>query len=72
VAYVNIQEPKDKAARFSAKNQLPYRTLLDLTGDVSNAYDIAGVPSMVLIKDGRIVTRNYRLIDSYLEKIFKK
>ena len=72
VAYVNIQEPREKVARFSAKNQLPYRTLLDLKGDVSMDYNIAGVPAMVLIKDGRIVTRTYRLIDGYLEKLFHK
>ncbi|MDQ5987194.1 MAG: Thiol-disulfide oxidoreductase ResA [Syntrophus sp. SKADARSKE-3] len=72
VAYVNIQEPREKAARFSAKNQLPYRTLLDLKGDVSMDYNISGVPAMVLIKDGRVVTRTYRLIDGYLEKLFKK
>ena len=72
VAYVNIQEPREKVTRFSAKNQLPYRTLLDLKGDVSMDYNIVGVPAMVLIKDGRIVTRTYRLIDGYLEKLFKK
>ncbi len=72
VAYVNIQEPREKVLRFSTKNQLPYRTLLDMNGDVANAYDVMGVPAMVLIKDGKILTKNYRLIDDYLERLFTK
>ena len=72
VAYVNILESRDKAARFSAKYQLPYRTLLDQSGQVANTYDVVGVPAMILIRDGKILTRNYRLIDSYLEKLFSR
>ena len=72
VAYINIQESRDKAARFSAKYQLPYRTLLDVTGEVAGAYDVMGVPSMVLIKNGKMLTKDYRLIDAYLEKIFPR
>jgi len=72
IAYVNIEETQDKVARFSTKNQLPYRTLLDSKGEVANAYEVMGVPALILIKDGRILTRNYRLIDGYLEKLFAK
>lgn len=70
IAYVNIQEPQDKVARFSAKYQLPYRTLLDVSGDVAGAYGIRGVPSMILLKEGQLVTRDYRLVDAYLAKLF--
>ena len=70
VVYVNIQEPREKVARFSAKYQLPYRTLLDLSGDVAGAYGIRGVPAMILMKEGQLVTRDYRLIDAYLAKLF--
>ena len=72
VAYVNIQEPREKVTRFSAKYQLPYRALLDFSGEVANAYDVMGVPAMILIKDNRILVRNYRLIDGHLEKMFGK
>jgi len=72
VAYVNIQEPQDKVARFSAKYQLPYRTLLDSSGEVAASYGIRGVPAMALLKDGKILTLDYRLIDGYLEKIFPR
>jgi peroxiredoxin len=72
VAYVNIMEPRDKVLRFNNKYQLPYRTLLDASGAVANAYDVVGVPAMILIRDGRVLTRHYRLIDGYLEKLFKK
>ena len=72
VAYINIEEPQDRVIRFSKKYQLPYRTLLDIKADVANAYDIMGVPSMILLKEGKVVTRNYRLMDSYLDKLFSQ
>ncbi len=72
VANIDIQESRDKVVRFAAKYQLPYRILLDEKGDVASAYGIVGVPSMVLVKDGVVVTRNYRLIDGTLEKLFRK
>jgi len=72
MANINIQESRDKVTRFAAKHQLPYRILLDEKGDVASAYGIVGVPAMILIKDGVVVTRNYRLVDGTLEKLFRK
>jgi peroxiredoxin len=72
MANIDIQESQDKVARFAAKYQLPYRILLDEKGDVASAYGIVGVPAMILIKDGIVVTRNYRLVDGTLEKLFRK
>lgn len=69
---IDIQESRDKVARFAAKYQLSYRVLLDEKGDVASAYGIMGVPAMILIKDGVVVTRNYRLVDGTLEKLFRK
>ena len=69
---IDIQESRDKVARFAARYQLPYRVLLDETGDVATAYGIMGVPAMILIKEGKVVTRNYRLVDGTLEKLFRK
>ena len=72
MANINIQEPRDKVARYAAKYQLPYRVLLDETGSVAAAYGIMGVPAMVLIKNGFIVTRHYRQVDSALARLFGK
>jgi len=69
---IDIQESRDKVARFAAKYQLPYRILLDEKGDVASSYGIVGVPAMILIKNGMVITRNYRLIDGTLEKLFRK
>jgi peroxiredoxin len=72
MANIDIQESRDKVSRFATKYQLPYRILLDEKGDVASTYGIVGVPSMILIKDGVVVTRNYRLVDGTLEKLFRK
>ncbi|MEI7636847.1 MAG: TlpA disulfide reductase family protein [Syntrophus sp. (in: bacteria)] len=72
IANIDIQESRDKVARFATKYQLPYRILLDEKGDVASAYGIVGVPAMILIKDGVVVTRNYRSVDGTLEKLFRK
>ena len=69
---IDIQESRDKVARFAAKYQLPYRILLDGKGDVASSYGIVGVPAMILIKNGVVVTRNYRQVDGALEKLFRK
>jgi peroxiredoxin len=69
---IDIQESQDKVSRFAARYQLPYRVLLDERGDVASAYGIVGVPAMILIKDGLVVTRNYRLVDGILAKLFRK
>jgi peroxiredoxin len=73
VAAVDIEEPKNKVSQFAAKNQIPYRTLLDEEGRVAGAYDITGVPSMVLInKEGKVLTRKYFAIDTVLETLLKE
>ncbi|MDI9569239.1 MAG: TlpA disulfide reductase family protein [Pseudomonadota bacterium] len=72
MASIDIQESQDKVARFAARYRLPYRVLLDETGAVAAAYRIVGVPTMVLIDNGSIVTRNYRQVDGALRKLFPK
>jgi peroxiredoxin len=60
-------------SQFAARNQIPYKTLLDEKGRVAGAYDITGVPTMVLInRDGRVLTRKYFAIDTVLETLLKK
>lgn len=73
IVNIDIQEPKEKVAKFTAKYGLPYRVLLDEDGAVSGIYDIRGVPSMVLVdQNGNILCRQCRKIETLLETILKK
>ncbi|MBP7232025.1 MAG: TlpA family protein disulfide reductase [Syntrophaceae bacterium] len=56
VIYINIMEPEKKVTRFVQANVLPYRTLLDENGRVGAAYNVVGVPMIILVdKNGNIV-----------------
>ncbi len=72
MAGIDIQESQGKVARYANRHKLPYRVLLDETGAVAAAYRIVGVPTMVLISNGVVVTRNYRQVDGALRKLFPK
>ncbi len=73
VVCIDIEEPKNRVSQFAAKNQIPYRTLLDEKGRVAGAYDITGIPAMVLInRDGRVLTRKYFAIDTVIETLLDK
>ena len=68
---IDIDEPREKVARFAARYKLPYQSLLDETGRVPEAYGVMGVPSLVLIdKDDKIICRQCRSVDTILDKIF--
>jgi peroxiredoxin len=70
---IDIEEPKNRVSQFAVKNQIPYRTLLDEKGRVAGAYDITGIPAMVLInRDGRVLTRKYFAVDTVLETLLDK
>jgi peroxiredoxin len=72
VINIDIQEPLDKVSRFAGKYQLPYRVLLDETGLVAEAYQIVGVPTMILIdQNGALISRQYQAIEGLLEKLFR-
>ena len=69
---IDIQEPKDKVSRFHDRYQLPYHVLLDEKGLVAEAYQINGVPTMILIDQNRnLVSRQYLVIDGLLESVVK-
>ncbi len=73
VAGIDIEESKNRVSQFAAKNQIPYRTLLDERGRVAGAYDITGIPAMVLInRDGKVLTTKYFAIDTVLETLLGK
>lgn len=72
VVNVDIQEPRDRVARYAEKYQLPYRVLLDVQGDVAGVYEVVGVPSLILVNaEGMIVCRQCRSVDTLLEGLFK-
>jgi peroxiredoxin len=73
IVNIDIQESKEKVAKFTAKHELPYRVLLDEDGVVSGVYDIKGVPSMVLVDpNGNILCRQCQQVEPLIEKILKK
>jgi len=72
VVNIDIQELPDKVSRFADKYQLPYRVLLDETGLVAEAYQIVGVPTLILIdQNGALISRQYPAIDGLLKTLFK-
>ena len=73
VIYVNIMEPAKKVSRFAQTNSLPYRTLLDEEGNVANAYNVVGVPMILLIdKDGYIVKVGHSSSEMPLDNVLQK
>ncbi|MHB8770258.1 MAG: TlpA family protein disulfide reductase [Syntrophales bacterium] len=73
VVNIDIQESKEKVAKFAAQNQLPYRVLLDEAGTVSSVYEIRGVPTMILVdKNGMVACRQCRSVDSVLSAMMKE
>jgi peroxiredoxin len=73
VVGIDIEEPKNRVSQFAAKNRIPYKILLDEKGRVAGAYDITGIPAMVLInRDGKVLTRKYSAIDTVIETLLEK
>jgi peroxiredoxin len=73
IVNVDIQESKEKVAKFTARYGLPYRVLLDEDGTVGGIYDIRGVPSMVLVdQNGNIVCRQCQRVEPLIETLLKK
>ena len=73
IVNIDIQESKEKVAKFTAKYGLPYRVLLDEDGAVGGIYDIRGVPSMVLVDpNGNILCRQCQRVEPLIETLLKK
>lgn len=73
IVNIDIQESKEKVAKFAAKYGLPYRVLLDEDGTVAGIYDIRGVPSMVLVDPkGNILCRQCQRVEPIIDTILKK
>lgn len=72
VIYINIMEPAKKVARFVQANALPYRTLLDEDGSVGNAFNVVGVPMIILVdKDGLITKVGHSSSEMPLDKVLQ-
>ncbi|KAF0156930.1 MAG: alkyl hydroperoxide reductase/thiol specific antioxidant/Mal allergen [Syntrophaceae bacterium] len=72
VIYINIMEPAKKVQRFAQANSLPYRTLLDEDGSVANAYNVVGVPMIMLVdKDGNIIKVGHSSSEMPLDKVLR-
>ncbi|MDI6776125.1 MAG: TlpA disulfide reductase family protein [Syntrophales bacterium] len=70
IVNIDIQESQERVSLFAAKYRLPYRTLLDKTGDVANVYDVRGVPTMILInREGNVVCWQCRSVDTLLKTL---
>ncbi len=68
---IDIQETKEKVARFADHNALPYPILLDETGEVAQAYGVVGVPFTALLdRDGRVVCLPCRSLDMELSALY--
>ena len=73
VVSIDIQESKTRVSQFAEKNRVSYRMLLDENGDVAGAYEVRGIPAMVLVgKDGTIISKQYGVVDTLLETLFAK
>lgn len=72
VVYINIMEPAKKVARFAQANSLTYRTLMDEDGNVGNAYNVVGVPMIVLVdKNGYVVKVGHSSSEMPLDKVLQ-
>ncbi len=70
---IDILESRDKVSRFAAQYQLPYRTLLDETGQVAEAFGVRGVPSLAIIgPDGALACMPCRNPEETLASLMGK
>ena len=67
---IDIQEPLKKVRSYAARHGIDYRVLLDEKAETAKAYNVRGVPSLILVdRDGTIVCRQCRLLDMLLESL---
>ncbi len=70
---IDILESKSKVSRFVSQYQLPYRTLLDETGQVSEAFGVRGVPSLAIVRpDGGLACMPCRNPEETLASLLGK
>jgi len=73
VAQIFIQESQRKVSSFARQYNLSYRVLLDENGAVAEAYEVRGVPDIILLdRDGRVLCRHCPDLDASLKNLFGK
>lgn len=68
---INVRESLDKVSRYADKYELPYRSLLDKDGVVSQRYGIRGVPALILLDEEGMIVGGQRFINPLLASMFK-
>lgn len=69
--YIDINESKERVARFAKTNSFPYLVLVDEDGSVASEYSIIGIPTLFLVdKEGNIIAITHRTSDLPLEALF--
>jgi len=67
---IDIQESRKKVRSYASWNDIKYKVLLDEKATAAKAYNVTGVPSLILIdKDGAIICRQCRSLDRLLETL---
>ncbi len=67
---IDIQEPVKKVRSYAARHNIKYSVLLDEKAETAMAYNVKGVPSLILVdKEGTIVCRQCRSLDNLLETL---
>ena len=67
---IDIQEPVKKVSSYVSKYGIDYKVLLDEKAETARAYEVMGVPSLILVdKDGTIICRQCRSLDKLLENL---
>lgn len=68
---LDFMESREKVTAFIEKRKVAYPVLLDSSGSVARKFQVAGIPTYILIdREGRIVFRDHNLpgdITRYLE-----
>ena len=68
VVLVNVGESKNTAARFLKSYGADFDSFLDVSSFVSEAYQVAGIPTLVFVgADGKVRYVEYGLPDNYEE-----
>lgn len=70
---IDILESGSKVSRFASQYHLPYRMLLDETGEVSEAFGVRGVPSLAIVgPDGAVACMPCRNPEETLASLMGK
>ncbi len=67
---IDIQELRGKVRSYATRQGINYRVLIDEKAEAATAYEVRGVPSLILIdKDGTIICRQCTSVDAMLGKL---